>query len=158
MATTYTAAATVAPGASVTKGLYQLTTASTTPIRVCSLDISMDGGASSFWPQFKLLRAAGSFTAATGGNALTAQSANEAGSLVAAQTTPKFGTFSAELAVGSGTLVTLTQWYLPNSSGLFYQWPLGRELAVPVSACLSLQVITPASFANNINITCMWEE
>lgn len=158
MATTYTASATVAPGASATKGLFQLTTASTTPVRLCALDISMDGGASSFWPQFKLLRAAGSFTAATGGNSVTAQYANADGSLVAAQTTPKSGTFTAELAVGSGTLVTLTQWYLPNSSGLFYQWPLGRELVVPVSACLSLQTITPASFANNINVTVMWEE
>jgi hypothetical protein len=153
MGRAYDFTATVAPGASVTKGLIYLSAPSTADFRLIELEITMDGGATQFWPKFQWVQASGAFTAPTGGGAFTLAKANAEGYNLAAATTCKTGTFTAELAAGSGTLLTRRNEYILNQAGVYVQHPLDREpLYCPASNALYLQVITPASFANNIAI------
>jgi len=149
----------VAPGASVTKGILYLPAASTQPLRVVSLDISMDGSTSAtFWPLFEWQIWSGAFTAPTGGTAITANKGNgEAQGKTALTTGAKKGTFTAEITGGSN--FTTKSKYLPTGAALPYQWPLGREgIYVPGSAALYLRVTTPASFAQNIAVDAEIEE
>lgn len=151
----------VAPGASATKGLLYVPTPSTQPIRVVSLDISMDGSTTTtFWPLFEALVFSGAFTAPTGGTGITANKGNgESQNKTALVTGAKKGTFSAEAAVGSGAVFTAKSKYIPSGSALPYQWPLGREgLYIPVSCALYVRATTPASFAQNVAIDCEIEE
>ena len=148
----------VAPGASVTKGLLAITAAAAVPFRLVYLDITMDGGSSQFWPKFQLIRGTGSFTAPTGGTSFTPVAQNSGGYLNGANATAKIGTFTAELAAGSGTLLTPKNWYLPNQGGLTLAWPYQRDLEYSGGQILYLQAITPASFANNIAFNAEFEE
>jgi hypothetical protein len=157
MAEVYDFTATVAPGASATKGLIYLASTAGQPFRIVELEISMDGGATTYWPKVNTLLFTGAFTAPTGGTTLVISKANDAAQGKTAATTGKFGTFTSE-ATG-GTSVTRRGVYLPNSSPYPAQWPLGREpLYVPVSAGLIIQVVTPAGFANNAAINGVIEE
>lgn len=158
MAATFAVSTTVAPGASVTKGLLALTSGAFQPFRLVYLDLFMDGGSNQYWPKLQLVRGTGSFTAPTGGTSLTAYPGNGSGIISSSSVTAKSGTFTAELAAGTGTLQTLKNWYLPNQGGLSLPWPLGREIEAGASQILYLQVVTPASFANNISVNAEWEE
>jgi hypothetical protein len=158
MSQTFTASGTVAPGASVTKGLMAITANGGVTGRVIALDIFMDGGSGQFWPKFQLIRGTGSFTAPTGGTSLTFGGGNAGGTAFSANAVAKLGTFTAELAAGSGTLYTLKNWYVPNQGGISLAWPYNRDLEVGNGQIIYLQAITPASFANNIAVNAEWEE
>lgn len=162
MAATYDFSAVVAPGASVTKGLIYLPASSTVDFRLVELRISMDGGATQFWPKFQMVQGTSGFTAPTGGTTLTVSKANDASygrASASVGSSGKFGTFTAEIAAGSGSLITRSNEFILNQAAEIVQSPLGREpWFCPISNALYLQVVTPASFANNIAIYGVIEE
>lgn len=48
------------------------------------------------------------------------------------------------------TPVILSSWFLPPTSGILYQWPLGRELFHPVSTVQGIRLTAP----NAVNVIC----
>ncbi len=51
------------------------------------------------------------------------------------------------------TPVVLFSWYLPPTAGLFYQWPLGRELLHPLSTVQGIRLTAPAAVNAIVNLT-----
>lgn len=48
------------------------------------------------------------------------------------------------------TPTILFSWFIPPTSGIFYQWPLGRELFHPVSTVQGIRCTAPAG----VNVIC----
>jgi hypothetical protein len=51
------------------------------------------------------------------------------------------------------TPVILFSWWIPPTTGLMYQWPLGRELFHPTSTVQGLRLTAPAAVNAIVNLT-----
>lgn len=49
--------------------------------------------------------------------------------------------------------VVLFSWFVPPTSGISYQWPLGRELFQPTSTIMGIRLTAPAAVNAIINLT-----
>lgn len=51
------------------------------------------------------------------------------------------------------TPVVLFSWFIPPTSGITYQWPLGRELFHPISTVQGIRLTAPAGVNAIVNLT-----
>lgn len=51
------------------------------------------------------------------------------------------------------TPTILFSWWIPPTSGIMYQWPLGRELFHPVSTIQGIRLTAPAAVNAIVNLT-----
>lgn len=129
--------------AATAKTLIEASTTANVPCEWIALDITFDGVTASAVP----VRVDLCTYAATGtGTAYTPKRGGQA--VGTAQTTTKIND-SAEPT----TPVILMSWFVPPTSGLFYQWPLGRELFHNVSTVQGIRLTAPAGVNAIVNLT-----
>lgn len=51
------------------------------------------------------------------------------------------------------TPTIILSWWVPPTSGIFYQWPLGRELLHPTSTVMGVRLTAPAAVNCLVNLT-----
>lgn len=148
----------VATGATI-KTLIQLATISTRELRVVQHWLELDGSAAATPGQYELVRSTGgnvtTVTAYAAGDIAKVNDPNAAASSISLGTSASGYTASAEVTP-SGTPVTLEQHLVPPTSGIYIQFPQGREPEVQASAFLRSRV-TFGTTVNAIN-GIMWEE
>jgi hypothetical protein len=133
----------VALSAATAKTVIEASTTANVPNEWVAVDITFDGVTASAVP----VRVDFCTYAATGtGTAYTPKKLGQA--VGTAQTTSKIND-----TVEPTTPVILFSWYIPPTSGVMYQWPLGRELFHTVSTVQGIRLTAPAAVNAIVNLT-----
>lgn len=129
--------------AATAKTVIELTSTANVPPEWCALDITFDGVTASAVP----VQVDFCTYAATGtGTAYTPKRFGQA--LGTAATTAKIND-----TVEPTTPVVLFSWFIPPTSGVMYQWPLGRELFQATSLIMGIRLTAPAVVNYIANLT-----
>ena len=128
--------------AATAKTMIELSTTANVPCEWIGADITFNGVTATAVPvtvDFCTYAATGTGTAYTpkrGGQAVGT-----------AQTTAKIND-----TVEPTTPVVLFSWFIPPTSGVMYQWPLGRELFHNVSTLQGIRLTAPAAVNATVNL------
>lgn len=133
----------VALAAATAKTVVVGTTTANTPCEWIACDITFDGVTSTAVPVL-----AEFVTYATSGTGTSTTPGRLGQAIGAAQTTWKVNN-----TVEPTTPVVLFSWLIPPTSGLWYQWPLGRELFHNVSTNMGVRLTAPAAVNVRVNVT-----
>lgn len=128
-----------------------LATGSAVTNTLVGFDVTFDGTSSSATPI--LVELVKTTAASSGGASATVQivSANTSRSV---QTTARIN----DTTDGS-TPTVLAGWFVPPTGGFSYQWPLGREVEMPVSAFFEIRITTATgSGTPNYDVNLWFEE
>jgi hypothetical protein len=134
---------TVALAAATAKTVIELTSNANLPPEWIAVDITFDGVNASAVP---VKADFCTYTATGTGTAYTPKRFGQA--LGTASTTAKIND-----TVEPTTPVVLFSWYLPPTSGISFQWPLGRELFQAVSIVQGIRLTAPAAVNAIVNLT-----
>lgn len=170
MAKTYAVTNGAAPGAaapvplatgSAIKTHIQLATNTTTPpIRVIQWWVEMDASAAATPSKVELLRHTGgaqtTLTAYVAGDIAKVNDPNAPASSVQLGTALS-GFSNTTVEVTPTTAVSLETHYVPPTSGIYVQFPLGREPELAVATFVRVR-ITPSGTGPNAYCGVMWEE
>lgn len=152
------ATAKVATGTAI-KTLIQLATISSRELRVVQHWIECDGSSAATPGQYELVRAGGgnctTMTAYAAGDIVKVNDPNSVASSISLGTSASGYSATAEVTPSS-TPVTIEQHLVPPTSGIYIQFPQGREPEVQASAFLRSRV----TFGATVNVIngIMWEE
>jgi hypothetical protein len=144
MAVQYTiTTGTVALSAATARTVIEGSTTANVPSEWIALDISFDGVTATAVPVRVDLC---TYTATGTGTGYTAKRLGQA--IGTAQST-----FKINDTVEPSTPTILLSWLIPPTGGLFYQWPLGRELFHNVSTVQGIRLTAPAAVNAIVNLT-----
>lgn len=133
----------VALAAATAKTVIEVTTTANVPCEWVAVEITFDG----ITPTAVPVRVDFCTYAATGtGTTYTPKKLGQA--VGTAQSTVKVND-----TVEPTTPVILFSWWIPPTSGLVYQWPLGRELFQNVSTVQGIRLTAPAAVNAIVNLT-----
>lgn len=142
----------VASPSATTKVAVQLATTSTKACKIIGFDITFDGTDATKTP-ILVTFARETGASSTGGSAPTPALA-EGDASVTANTTARI----SDTTDGASPTV-IAGWYVSPTSGLSYQFPLGREISMKISDFVAMRVTTVAgSGTPNYNATVWFEE
>lgn len=152
MANAYSATAKAACASAAAKVAIQLATGSTVTARVVAFDVTFDGTTATNTPI--LVEWVKTTAASSGGSTYTPLKYNADGQAVAANVTARINDTT------DGTSPTIiSSWEVPPTSGMSYQFPLGRELFIPASAFYEIRLTTASgSGTPNYAVNVVWEE
>lgn len=139
----------LAVSASTTKTYLGLITSATSTGRLVAASVSFDEDAATLNPAVELVR----FTTDGTGTAYTPLRYNADGQNRAAVFTAK-----TNYTVEPTTPTVVETWYIPITSGQFWQLPLGREFYLPVSTVTGLRIVTQSGVTGNVRINAQFEE
>lgn len=144
MAVQYTVTtSSVALSAATARTVIEGTTTANVPSEWIAVDITFDGVTASATP----VRVDFCTYAATGtGTTYVAKRLGQAIGTAAS-------TFKINDTVEPTTPTVLFSWWVPPTGGLFYQWPLGRELFHNVSTVQGIRLTAPAAVNAIVNLT-----
>jgi hypothetical protein len=129
--------------AATAKTMIELTTTANVPCEWVAIDITFDGVTASNVP----VRADFCTYAATGtGTAYTPKRGGQA--VGTSATTAKIND-----TVEPTTPVIVFSWFIPPTTGLLYQWPLGREWFQNVSVVQGIRLTSPNTVNAIVNLT-----
>lgn len=129
--------------AATAKTMIEVSTSANVPAEWVSVDITFDGVTASAVP----VRVDFCTYAATGtGTAYTPKRLGQA--VGTSQSTVKIND-----TVEPSTPTVLFSWYIPPTSGVMYQWPLGRELFHNVGTVQGIRLTAPAAVNVVANLT-----
>lgn len=129
--------------AATAKTMIEVTTTANVPIEWIACEIMFDGITATNVP----VRVDFCTYAATGtGTAYTPKRAGQAQGTGAA-------TMKINDTVEPTTPAILFSWYVPPTSGIIYQWPLGRELFQGVSTIQGIRLTAPVAVNAIVNLT-----
>jgi hypothetical protein len=137
----------VALTAATAKTVIEITTTSTKPARVVQWSATLDASAAAAGVKVELVR----YTGASTGSAYTPLKYNGEGQAIAAQTSAKTND-----TVEPTTPTVVETYYIPNTAGIFVQYPLGREHYVPISTIWGIRVTSAAVV--NVSANLAFEE
>ena len=141
--TTATTSATTALTAATAKTMIEVTTTANVPCEWISCEIMFDGVTATAVP----VKVDFCTYAATGtGTAYTPKRLGQA--VGTSQSTVKVND-----TVEPTTPTLLFSWLVPPTSGIWYQWPLGRELFQNVSTVQGIRLTAPAGVNAVVNLT-----
>lgn len=142
----------VASPSAATKVCVQLASTTTKTCKIIGFDITFDGTDSTKTPILvTIARETG--VSSTSGSAPTPVRAGGDASVTSAMTAR-----ISDTTDGASPTV-IAGWYVPPTSGLVYQFPLGREPSMFISDFIALRVTTVAgSGTPNYNATLWYEE
>lgn len=169
MARTYTVLNGAVPGAAAAvpittgtaiKTMLQLATSASSPLTVIEWWTEFDGSAAATPIKVELVRhttaPATTLTTYAAADIAKANDPNAVASLVTlGSNSSGFGTGAAEVTP-TGTVANLATHFVPPTSGIYIQYPLGREPAVAISQFLRHR--TTAGAAVNCYAGVSWEE
>jgi len=142
----------VASPSNTTKVAVQLASTATKTCKIVAFDITFDGTDSTKTP-ILITFARETGVSSTSGSAPTPVLAGGDASVTSAMTAR-----ISDTTDGSAPTV-ICGWYVPPTSGLAYQFPLGREITLKISDFVALRVTTvTASGTPNYNATVWYEE
>ena len=133
--------------AATAKTLVEITTTSTQEARIKQLQVSFNDSSAAAGTKVELV----TYTGASTGTAYTPKKYNADAQGRAANTSAKIND-----SVEPTTPTVLDVWYLPNTAGLFMQWPLGCELYIPISTIFGVRVT--AAGTPTTAVTLIFEE
>ena len=119
------------------------TTTANVPCEWIAVDIMFDGTTSTAVPVLV------EFCTYTGSGTGSAVTPGRLGQAVGTAAT----TWKNAVTVEPTSPTVLFAWWVPPTSGLWYQWPLGRELFHNVSANQGIRLTAPAVVNCRVNIT-----
>lgn len=129
--------------AATAKTIVELTSTANVPPEWVAVDITFDGTTAAATP----VRVDFCTYAATGtGTAYTPKRFGQA--LGISATTAKIND-----TVEPTTPTVLFSWYVPPTSGISYQWPLGRELFQATSTIMGIRLTAPAAVNAIVNLS-----
>jgi hypothetical protein len=142
----------VASPSNTTKVAVQLATTSTKACKIIGFDITFDGTDSTKTPILV------TFARETGASSVSGSAPTpvlaEGDASVTANTTARI----SDTTDGASPTV-ICGWYVSPTSGLSYQFPLGREISMKISDFVAMRVTTvTASGTPNYNATVWFEE
>lgn len=139
----------LAIAATTTKTFASIITSATATGRLIQASVSFDGTGSLTPPAIEIVR----FTTDGTGTAYTPLRFNGEGQARAAVATAKTN-YTAE----PGTPTVVESYFVPNTSGMFWQYPLGRELYLPPSTVTGLRIVTASGVTGNVRVNLAFEE
>jgi hypothetical protein len=136
----------IALSAATAKTLVELTAGAQDKARLVAWGVTFDGTNGTTTPaKVELLRAS---AAITGTSVTPAPYDSDEGAASAT---------AAHSATAEGTATTVLESYrVPPTSGLIFQYPLGREVVVPKGGLIRVRVTAAAGV--NATVTLVWEE
>lgn len=117
--------------AATARTLVEITTPSTQDVRIKQLEVSFNDSAAAAGTKVEFV----TYTGASTGTAYTPKKYNDGAQGRVSNTSAKIND-----TVEPTSPTVLDVFYLPNTAGMFFQWPLGCELYVPVSTIFGVRV------------------
>lgn len=138
----------VALVAATAKTVAEVATGAAVSARLVSADVTFDASTPTAGVKVELVR----YTTTGTGTAYTPLKYNGEAQNRAAVVTAKIND-----TVEPGTPTVVATYYVPNTGGVLYQLPLGRELYLPPSSFLGVRVTAPTG-TPNCAVNCVIEE
>lgn len=129
--------------AATAKTVIELTAGANVSAEIISLDITFNGTTASAVP---VLAEITTFATTGTGSAFTPKRVGTAAGV--SQISAKIND-----TVEPASQTAVMAWFIPPTSGMSYQWPLGRTLTLPVSTLIGLRLTAPAVVNYVVNLT-----